>query len=228
MIHAEFAYALIAGIVPPIIWLFFWLREDSARPEPRSVLTGIFFTGMLAVIVAIPVEQYIATLTDNLTHQYIYWAAVEEFLKFIALGFALRRKSYDEPIDAMVYAMTVAMGFAALENTLFVMRPFAEGALAQGIVFGNMRFIGATLVHLVSSTIIGFTIGLTYYRKTITKVLAWAVGMGIAIAIHSAFNISIIKTSSLDTLRVFAWIWGAVVVLIILFEEVKAVRPRLT
>jgi hypothetical protein len=107
------------------------------------------------------------------------------------------------------------------------MGPLSHGSLAQGIIFGNMRFIGATLVHLVGSTLIGFTLGMTFYRGAAAKVLLWIIGMGGAIAIHSAFNITIVNASAIDTLKTFGWIWGAVVILIVLFEEIKAVRPRL-
>jgi protease PrsW len=229
MIRAEFAYALIAGILPPLVWLFFWLREDRSNPEPKGLLTGTFFAGMLAVVLAIPIEQYISTLGLDQSSQYIAWAAVEEFLKFIAVAVvALRSRAYDEPIDAMIYSMTVALGFAALENTLFVMGPFSHGSLAQGIVFGNMRFIGATLVHLVSSTLIGFSLGLMFYRSKASKILCWVGGVGGAIAIHAGFNLMIIHAGSLDTLKTFALVWAAVVIMIILFEEIKAVRPHFT
>ncbi|MDB5239147.1 MAG: hypothetical protein JWO00_482 [Candidatus Parcubacteria bacterium] len=228
MIRAEFAYALMAGVLPPLVWLFFWLREDSAQPEPRPLLARCFFAGMLIVLVAIPLEQYIGTIAPSQSWQYIAWAAIEELLKFIAVAIvALRSKAYDEPIDAMVYAMTVALGFAALENTLFIMGPFSQGSLAQGIVFGNMRFIGATLVHLVCSTLVGFSLGLAFYRHTFSKVLTWTIGMGGAVAIHAGFNLTILHADSLDTLRTFGLVWGAVVIMIVFFEEIKAVKPHL-
>jgi len=52
------------------------------------------------------------------------------------------------------------------------------------------------------------------------------IGLAGAIALHASFNLSIINASSTDTLKTFGWIWAAVVVLIILFEEVKAVHPK--
>ena len=89
-----------------------------------------------------------------------------------------------------------------------------------------MRFIGATLVHIVSSAAVGFAIGLTFYSRFTNKLLTVFLGLIAAISIHAAFNISIVNAASNDILKVFAWIWGAVIILIILFEEVKAVRPR--
>ncbi len=221
-------YALLAGLVPPLVWLFFWLREDKAHPEPAGLIAKTFLGGMLVVIIAIVAEQFIGSLNLGESRQYIWWAAIEEILKFIAVGaVALRTREYDEPIDAMIYTMTAALGFAALENTLFIMGPISGGSFATGLVTGNMRFIGSTLVHIVSSTIVGFGLGLTFYRSEGAKVLAWIFSMGAAIALHATFNITIVHASSADTLKTFGWVWGAVVIVIILFEEVKAVRPKL-
>lgn len=221
-------YALLSGILPSFIWLFFWLREDHQHPEPRSLLFACFFGGMLAVGAAAFAEKYIADIYSDPTIRYALWAAVEEILKFIVIAIIGLRSLYnDEPIDAMVYCIVVAIGFAALENTLFILDPLAGGEIARSIVTGNMRFMGATLLHIVSSATIGFCIGYFFYHGRVVKIIAAIVGLCGAIAIHTAFNLSIVDASAGDTLRTFSWIWGAVVILIILFEEIKVVRPRL-
>jgi RsiW-degrading membrane proteinase PrsW (M82 family) len=221
-------YALLSGILPSFIWLFFWLREDRQHPEPRALLAACFFGGILAVGAAIFVERYIAEMYSDSTIRYTLWAAAEEILKFIAIALiGLRSQSNDEPIDAMVYCIVVALGFAALENTLFILDPLSGGEIAKGIVTGNMRFMGATLLHIVSSATIGFCIGYFFYHGRVAKIIAAVVGIIAAIAIHTAFNLSILEASPSDTLRTFSWIWGGVVILIILFEEIKVVRPKL-
>jgi RsiW-degrading membrane proteinase PrsW (M82 family) len=126
----------------------------------------------------------------------------------------------------MIYCATVALGFAAVENTLFIMGPLSIGSVSQAIVTGNMRFIGATLVHVVSSCFVGFLLGYTFYHRIWTKIIAVVFGLAGAIALHAAFNLSILNVSSVDALKAFGWVWGAVVILIILFEEIKAVHPR--
>lgn len=228
MFNPSFLYALAAGVIPSLIWLFFWTREDHEDPEPRSLLAACFIVGMIAVVTAIPVEQWIASATSDVQSRYILWAAAEEILKFIVVAVvALRTRSNNEPIDAMIYFVTAALGFAALENTLFIMGPLAGGNVLSGFVTGNLRFVGATLVHVVSSALIGFSIGFTFYRNRFIKLVSWLVGLAGAIAIHSSFNLAIANASSMDTLRTFGWIWGGVVILIVLFEEVKAVRPKM-
>jgi RsiW-degrading membrane proteinase PrsW (M82 family) len=227
MTVSTFVFAIIAGVLPSFIWLWFWLHEDSMNPEPRSLLVGTFIGGILAVIAALFAEKFIADTVNDSTMRYALWAAIEEIFKFIAVAFiALRTSENDEPIDAMIYCIVVALGFAALENTLFIMGPFLDGKIAAGIVTGNMRFIGATLVHIVSSAIVGFSMGYAFYRGYRTKCIALILGLSAAIALHAAFNVSIIDSSSESTLQTFAWVWGAVVILMVLFEEIKAVGQR--
>jgi len=220
-------YAILSGLLPSFIWLWFWVREDRMHPEPRSLLIACFLGGMGAVFAAIFAEKYIASVYTDPTIRYTLWAAVEEIFKFIAVAIvALRSRSNDEPIDAMIYCIVVALGFAALENALFIMGPLADGEIARSIVTGNMRFMGATLLHVVSSAAVGFTLGYVFYHGKVAKFIAIIVGLLGSIAIHAAFNLSIIEAGPAETLKTFSWIWGAVVIMIILFEEIKVVRPR--
>src|SRR3989344_4541791 len=67
-------------------------------------------------------------------------------------------KYFDEPIDAMIYMLTASLGFAAAENIFVVLDAiFNNGAAAEGI-FGIIvfRFVGATLLHALSSSIVGY------------------------------------------------------------------------
>lgn len=227
--HAStFLYAILAGLLPSLIWLWFWIREDS-NAEPRWLIVATFLGGFLAVIAAIFAEKYIAGLTIDPSLRYTLWAGVEEIFKFIAVAvIALNTDYNDEPIDAMIYCIVVALGFAAFENTLFLFQPLSGGEIAQSIVTGNMRFMGATLVHIVSSAVVGFGLGLAFYKGYFTKIIAIIIGLACAITLHSAFNLSIINGNTADTLKAFAWVWGAVVILIVLFEEVKVVKPKLS
>lgn len=227
MTLSSFIYALIAGLLPSLIWLWFWLREDSEHGEPKWLLAASFIGGIIAVLFAILLEKWISESVGDSNLKYTLWAATEELLKFMAVTIIVLQSKYnDEPLKPMIYCIVVALGFAALENALFLLEPVSIGAIAESIVTGNMRFIGATLVHIVSSAAVGFALGVTYYRSIGAKFVGIISGLVAAITIHAVFNISVVSTDPNDILKIFAWIWGAVIILIILFEEVKAVRPR--
>lgn len=222
-------YTLLAGVLPALLWLWFWLREDNLHPEPRSLIALSFLAGCVSVLVAIIFEGMAQEVIADQTYRYIAWATIEEMVKFLAIGLvAIRSKNLDEPVDAMIYCITVALGFAAMENTLFIFKSFDTNGLFDSILTGNFRFIGATLVHTVSSAMIGFMIGLSFYRGAFTKVFSVLVGIVLASALHAAFNLAIINATVTSTLKVFGWVWCAVVILIILFEEIKGIRPKTT
>ncbi len=222
------AYAILSGLLPALLWLWFWLKEDNLHPEPRSLLIGSFIGGMIVVIFAIFIERFIADIVHEETTRYILWATVEEIVKFFAVGvIALGTKSLDEPIDAMIYFITVALGFAALENTLFILGQFSTGEITKGIITGNMRFIGATLVHIISSASIGLMIGISFYKNLFIKSISVIFGVILAVTLHSAFNLSIINATGANTLKIFGWVWCSVIILLVIFEEVKAIKPKI-
>ena len=221
-----FLYAFIAGVLPSLLWLFFFTREDTVHRKRSRVIFGCFIGGAIAVLISIFAEKIIADSVTDPTTRYTLWASFEEIAKFFIAGsIILSTRVEEDPLEIMVYFASVALGFSAIENTLFILGPLSNGSLAQAIITTNMRFIGASLVHVVSSSFIGFMIGYVYYRKWYIRIISAIAGLAGAVALHATFNLSIINATSADTLKAFGWIWGAVVVLIILFEEVKAVHP---
>ena len=220
-------YALLGGLVPTLLWLWFWLREDRCEPEPMLLILGSFIAGMIAVPLVIPLERAVATVTGGAL-MVILWAMIEEAMKFIAAYIIiLRHKEMNQPVDAVIYMITVALGFAALENTLFLLSPIGDGLLAETLLTGNLRFLGATLLHTLASGTIGVCIALAFYKGHKARDLAAVFGLVLATALHALFNFSIISQSgeSEGILTAFLSIWIGSIVLILLFEKIKHI-PR--
>ncbi len=225
MLSVNFVYALLVGTLPALLWLFFWLREDASHPEPRWLIAFSFLGGGIVVVASIFAQEWVRTIVDSIELRYTIWAAIEELFKLGVVSLiALKTVYNDEPTDAMIYLITIALGFSAIENVLFAIAPFADGNIVGGIVSNNMRFLGASLIHIVCSATIGFALGVTMYRKKIVRILATTVGVIVAITIHSLFNISIINANQSNLNQIFIWVWLATIILMILFEEIKAVR----
>lgn len=222
-------YALLGGLIPTMVWLWFWLKEDKAHPEPRLLILISFVAGMIAVPLVIPLERAVATVaTGGL--MVLLWAMIEEGMKFLVAYIAiLRHKEMNEPVDAVIYMITVALGFAALENALFLISPISQDLLAETVLTGNLRFIGATLVHTLCSGLIGIAIALFFYRGHLARDVAAAVGIILATSLHALFNFSIITLTgkSEGLLTAFFGLWIGVIVLILLFEKVKSIPAML-
>ena len=220
--------ALAGGTIPALIWLWFWLREDRLHPEPRILILTAFLAGMLAVPLVIPFEKAVSDFFGSGSLVFIIWAIVEELAKFfVAWAVVLRRKEVDEPIDAMIYMITVALGFSAIENSLFILAPIVSGDAVGALVTGNLRFIGATLLHIISSSAIGAAFALSFYKSAGLKKEFVIVGVILSILLHAIFNLLIIKgTSNSGTFFVFLSVWITVVVLMIVFERVKSLAIK--
>lgn len=216
-------FALLGGILPALLWLWFWLKQDKKRPEPRGFIMLAFFAGMIAVPLAVPLEQMVLAFTAKVSFlTFFLWSAIEELLKFgLALIIILRRKVVDEPIDTIIYMITVAIGFAALENTLFLLNP--DISIFDGVVTGNLRFIGATLLHILASSTIGAAMAFTFYKRDIVKKMFLGVSIVLAITLHTLFNFFIINSNGEKILTVFIFVWVGIILLLVLFEKVKRI-----
>ena len=213
---------LLTGIVPSLLWLWFWLREDYRSPEPRALLTMVFIVGMVTVMLVLPVQKIIQGLALPDTWELVAWASTEEILKFLMVFLVISNTNQaDHPTDWPIYLITLAAGFAALENILFVLKPFTLGETAVGLLTGHLRFLGSTLLHTVTSGIIGMGIGLSFFLSGVNKGLYILAGVILAIALHSIFNFFIIKNGGSDFLKVFSFLWVATIIIFLLFEKLR-------
>ncbi len=220
-------YAVTAGILPPLVWLYFLLREDRRCPEPRALIFIAFIAGMFAVPLVIPFETYASSTLPNGLPVVIAWAAAEETIKYaIAAVFILWRRAVDESLDLVIYMITVALGFAALENTFFLVTPFAHGDFSGGLITDNLRFVGSTLLHVIASSAIGFALAFSYKKSRTVRIFAAIGGLILAIALHSIFNFFIITQSGSQTIVAFSLVWGGLILFFALFEVLKYFRYR--
>ncbi len=221
-------FALLGGVLPAIFWLWFWLKEDALHPEPRGLIILSFLVGMLATASAYPIEKYIATnIAASDGALLLLWAVTEESLKFLGIYIvALRSKYFDEPIDAVIYLMTIALGFAALENTMFLINPLGDGDPLATLLLGNFRFIGATLLHVGASGFVGVMLALSFYQSRGRKLLTAMLGLTGAIALHTFFNFSIIVSEGKYLYEIFVGLWVFILAILLICEKIKRMAPR--
>ena len=149
---------VILGLIPSFAWLIFYLKEDP-HPEPKSLIFEAFLAGAVATFFVLALQ----TLFNNWASprgigmhtipSFIILAGIEEIFKFGAawLVISKHRDQFDEPVDAMIYLIVAALGFATIEN-------IAAASNSGNLIFETitLRFIGATLLHTLSSGLLGF------------------------------------------------------------------------
>ena len=183
---------IAAACLPSIIWLVFFLRIDIHH-EPKKLLAYTFGAGIFISIIVLAMQYLSKNIIlggGYLLFSFILLALIEEVLKFTAAYWSVNKNpAFDEPVDAMVYMITAALGFATVEN-LLVLTSVAYGpesmlseSFAEVLI---LRFFGATLLHALTSGIVGF-----YWAKgklrgmLLSKLL---IGLTIATIVHTIFN----------------------------------------
>ena len=220
-------FALLFGILPSLAWLWFWLKEDQERPEPKGLIFLSFLLGMAATIVVLPIERIIKEITHDQTNLIIFIAAAEEVLKLLAVSLlAFKSKYLDEPVDYPIYLITTALGFAALENALFLIEPIALANTTVSLFTGSARFLGATLLHTVTSGFLGIMLGFAFHRSRTIVRICLGIGLVLAVGFHSVFNFFIMRAQGSGFLAIFGALWLLAVIAMILFERLRRSKQR--
>lgn len=189
------ALLVVIGFLPSLFWLIFYLKKDW-HPEPKTMLAKVFFLGLALAPLAVAAQwvlgQFISgydPLADLTTHRGFFLGAalIEEIVKYLAVRFIVfNNPAFDEPLDAMVYMVTAALGFAAIENILVLLQTVQNGATAT-IQVWLYRSIGATFLHALSSAVVGYFIALSWFYHHHSKKLI-PIGIISGTLVHFVFN----------------------------------------
>lgn len=153
--------ALAPGLA---IMLFIYLKDKHER-EPLSLLLisfiyGVFSTA-LTLMISWPLSLFLTFKDGDLIEQFydafFKVALVEEFSKFLFVRFILYpNKNFNEPFDGIVYAVMVSMGFATLENIMYV--------YSYGFETGIMRMFTAVPAHATFAVMMGYFLGIGKFK----------------------------------------------------------------
>ncbi len=219
--------ALLLALVPGCAWLFFYLQEDNHR-EPISIVFLAFLMGGFTALLALALEFGVRTgFNELLIPQYgalsvLTLALIEEAAKFWgAWSMSRGNPDFKEPVDAMIYMIIVSLGFATLENIgSIIAKPGTSYTLSEILATLSFRFAGATLLHTLTSGIVGYYWAVAI-REFKTKRFI-ALGVIIAGGLHAVFNYFILTFGykDLSISLIFLLILGLVVLGD--FEKLKA------
>ncbi|OGN01491.1 MAG: hypothetical protein A3B91_05230 [Candidatus Yanofskybacteria bacterium RIFCSPHIGHO2_02_FULL_41_29] len=234
------ALLIFLGFLPSLIWLNFYFREDC-HPEPKHLLTKVFLMGIIISPLAILFQLLLVKCTGGSglslqkfcspvgifmpsSPEFFIWSSfVEEFIKFYAIKLTIMNSAeFDEPIDAMIYMMAAALGFAAIENTLIVFQTTPDG-IATTINTLILRFIGATLLHALASGLLGYFIAIAWFFQHHRKKLI-ITGLILATIFHFAFNIIIFSFEGQVSALLYttSLLLGIAFLISILFDRLKS------
>ena len=167
---------LITALLPIAILGFYIYRKDKNSPEPVGQLLKTFFIGVLAaplsLCISTPLESLglytmePASILGAISTSFLGAAIPEEIAKFFLLWLVLRKNKYfNEKMDGIVYAVCISLGFAALENIMYL---FSNTEIFLSV--GISRAIFAVPGHFCFGILMGYYYSLAkFYPKTPKK-----------------------------------------------------------
>lgn len=203
---------LSIALAPGIFWVWFFYKKDKYEPEPKKIIIYTFLLGVLATIPAGIINSlFVPSSLENAGILMIFFAAfivvgpVEEISKYLAIRvYALKSKEFDEPIDAMIYSVTAALGFATFENFLYISQ-FGPSLIL-------MRAVTGCLGHAGFSGIFGYYLGKAKFSQPQIKnnnlILK---GLAIAAFTHGLFDFV------LFTQTILAFLFLPILIIIVYF-----------
>ncbi|MEK7624531.1 MAG: PrsW family glutamic-type intramembrane protease [Patescibacteria group bacterium] len=215
---------MLLGILPGLVWILFYLQEDP-HPEPKHLILLSFVVGGLMAVPVFVIQLLTKDLLDflnirNVIVLIIVLALIEEFFKFTAAFWVTNKNSeFNEPIDAMIYLITAALGFATIENILFIGHALKTVSLTTAFSTAALRFIGATLLHALASGLMGYYWAIGIIKKSLLKNIIY--GLFLAGLIHSVFNYLISEFQSANFILPSLFLILSAVFVLINFEKLR-------
>lgn len=201
--------SLSLAIAPSLAFAVFIFWRDKFDREPIHLLIGCFFFGALSCIPAAAMEVFLDNriqparfgLGGLFLSAVVFVALIEEGWKFLFTHFfAYRKNAFNEPYDGITYAVMVSLGFATLENIIYVL----EG----GVELALYRMVTAVPAHVTFGVIMGYFMGLAKFRNH--SFWLKAAGLGGAVLLHGLYDFALFSTEQIPMM-----IGGAVLSLVL-------------
>jgi RsiW-degrading membrane proteinase PrsW (M82 family) len=188
---------LAAVPVIPVISVYLWLDRYEAEPTSLLIFTfawgsAVATFGALAINTA-STEVIRASGGDPTSATFLVAPFVEEGFKGLAvlLVLVLRRREFDGIIDGLVYAGMAGIGFAFVENVLYLGKTLAEFGVGGTVGVFVIRCVVSPFAHPLFTSAIGVGLGIAARSRNVAaRVLAPVAGYGVAVFLHGAWNLS--------------------------------------
>ena len=188
--------SLTLAIVPPLLMLLYFWRQDRRRPEPKGLIGKVFVMGMLSVIPILVVELALQALFGPLpfwpkllAESFIVAALTEEYFKRkVVTRYAYDHHAFDEIHDGVLYTIVASLGFACLENIMY--------SIGDPTV-GLLRAFTAVPLHALASGLMGYYIGRAKFAHASERKGLMARGLGAAVAVHGTYDFFVLSGTAM-------------------------------
>ncbi len=182
--------SFILAILPVGILLRYFYKKDSLKPEPIGLIFKVFIWGFLGVFPTIFIELFVRGFKGFFSFSVVFFVGfeafivaglVEEFVKlYIVKKSVYRNRNFDEIMDGIIYTITASLGFACLENIMYV--------IGSNLAVAVIRGITAVPMHAIMSGIMGFYIGKAKFSSSVQEKSLIKKGLMIAVILHGTYD----------------------------------------
>ncbi len=175
----------VLAYAPGLFWLWYFFKKDL-EPEPLHLIRNCFFFGMLSVIPAGLIEAHVPS--SRVLQTVIGAPVIEESCKFLTVYFTIYGSSeFDEPMDGVIYSVAVALGFASLENVLYLSRAYhsTEGSLPMITVIRGFFSVPG---HALFAVMWGYPMGIAKFSTNPRDKGLVTLGLISGMLFHGIFN----------------------------------------
>ena len=201
---------LLVTILPSILIIFFFVNSDKFK-EPKSEIIKIFIFGILITIPAYILNTFLSDywynntkVSEDIISSFLTAAPIEEGLKLsILYYFVYKMKDFNEPLDGIVYGVTVSLGFATLENFYYVYL-LADHFKTTSMTLAIVRSFSAVPAHAVFGIFMGyFFMKYSFIKKGDNLFFAFI----IPFVLHGCYNLFVSSNFLIAVLLIiFSWI----------------------
>jgi RsiW-degrading membrane proteinase PrsW (M82 family) len=187
---------ILLSVVPALLLAGYVWKADVTRGEPLGLLVatfllGFLFAGFAAVLNTLLEESFAAVpAVGMLLFFYLVVGPVEETVKLLAVRLhAYRSDRFDAVVDGAVYGAVAGLGFATIENTLYITQ---QSVTAAGMASGDLVGVTAARTfagpgHIIYSAFAGYYLGLAKFNPEHRGPIV-VKGLLIAVFIHATYN----------------------------------------
>jgi protease PrsW len=164
------AVGVILAVVPAVIWLIAFYRQDKLEPEPKQYIIGMFLLGaILAQAIGQPLIRDVFRFQEwagqdllfTFLGSFLIVGLIQEFLKYAAVRYTIFGSTeFDEPVDGIIYAASAGLGYATMLNIQYVV---SNGGVDLGV--GVVRCAVEALSQASTAGVVGYFLGQAKFQK---------------------------------------------------------------
>jgi len=185
----ETGYLFLLAVAPAAFWLWYFYNKDRYEPEPLSWILMVYIFGIVVTIPVAFIEGILSIIVSDFLIVVMVAPIVEEAGKYLVVKKTVWESlEFDEPVDGIIYAAAAGLGFATLENVIYVFSA-VETSLLLALQTGLLRALISVPGHVLFSAMWGYSLGKARFLPQEQRTGVIATGLILAMAFHALFNL---------------------------------------